>query len=94
MDSNRWSPLRKGQALRRADRDSLFAYPANSKTKVGLLVRSRLAPAESPCLTQTRPLPVENRGFRAGVRRSVSLGPSQNSGSLRINTDQVGFKRY
>src|SRR6516162_7300465 len=34
-------------------------------------VRIQLSPAESPCLTQTRPLQVENRGFRAGVRRSV-----------------------
>ena len=35
------------------------------------MVRIRFPPAESPCLTQTRPLQVENRGFRAGVRRSV-----------------------
>jgi hypothetical protein len=34
----------------------------------GPMVRIRLPPAESPCLTQTRPLQVENRGFRAGVR--------------------------
>ena len=34
------------------------------------MVRIRLPPAERLCLTQTRPLPVENRGFRAGVRRS------------------------
>jgi hypothetical protein len=35
------------------------------------MVRIRLPPPESPYLTQTRPLQVENRGFRAGVRRSV-----------------------
>jgi hypothetical protein len=35
------------------------------------VVRIRLPPAASPCLTQTRPLQVENRGLRAGVRRSV-----------------------
>ena len=37
----------------------------------GPMVRIRSSPAESPCLTQTRPLQVENRRFRAGVRRSV-----------------------
>jgi len=37
----------------------------------GPMVRICLPPAASPCLTQTRPLQVENRGFRAGVRRSA-----------------------
>src|SRR6516162_5723745 len=36
-----------------------------------LEVRIHLPPAESPCLTQTRPLQVENRAFRAGVSPSV-----------------------
>ena len=35
------------------------------------MVRIRFPPAASPCLTQTRPLQVENRGFRAGARCSV-----------------------
>src|SRR5262245_393563 len=34
-------------------------------------VRIHLPPAESPFLTRTRPLQVENRAFRAGVRRWV-----------------------
>jgi len=38
----------------------------------GLGVRIRLPTVASPCLTRTRPLQVENRKFRAGVRRSVS----------------------
>jgi hypothetical protein len=42
------------------------------------------APAESPCLTQTRPLQVENRGFRAGVRRSVggAVGGDAQAGAI------------
>jgi len=44
----------------------------------------RFAPAESPCLTQTRPLQVENRGFRAGVRRSVggAVGGDAQGGAI------------
>ena len=38
------------------------------------MVRIHFPPAESPCLTETRPMQVQNRGFRAGVRRSVSGG--------------------
>jgi transposase InsO family protein len=40
--------------------------------------------AESPCLTQTRPLQVENRGFRAGVRRSVggAVGRDAQAGAI------------
>jgi len=34
----------------------------------GPMVRICLPPAESPCLVQTPPLPVENPGVRAGVR--------------------------
>ena len=44
-------------------------------------------PPESPCLTQTRPLQVENRGFRAGVRRSVGLAePSPPSFTIGFTT--------
>jgi hypothetical protein len=45
-DSNR-SPLEKGHAIRRADRDGLSGCPANSKMTVGPLVRIRFPPAES-----------------------------------------------
>ena len=39
----------------RADRDRLSARPANCERTVGLLVRIRLPPAESPCLWGFRP---------------------------------------
>ena len=32
------------------------------------MVRIQLPPADSPCLAQTQPLPVENRASRAGMR--------------------------
>jgi hypothetical protein len=50
----------------------------------GPMVRIRFPPAESPCLTQTRPLQVENRGFRAGVRRSVggAVGGDAQGGAI------------
>ena len=53
-------------------------------TRAGPMVRIRFPPAESPCLTQTRPLQVENRGFRAGVRRSVggAVGRDAQAGAI------------
>jgi hypothetical protein len=50
----------------------------------GLAVRISFPPAESPCLTQTRPLQVENCGFRAGVRRSVggAVGGDAEAGAV------------
>jgi hypothetical protein len=48
------------------------------------MVRIHFPPAESPCLTQTRPLQVENRGFRAGVRRLVggAVGGDAQGGAI------------
>jgi len=59
-------------------RSTLFSFGE------GPTVRIRFPPAESPCLTQTRPLQVENRGFRAGVRRSVggAVGGDAQGGAI------------
>ena len=46
----------------------------------------RFAPAESPCLTQTRPLQVENRGFRAGVRANQATMRERKTRSSAVTT--------
>ena len=51
----------------------------------GPMVRIRFPPTESPVSNRTRPLQVENRGFRAGVRRSV--------GARSAETRKVGAIR-
>jgi hypothetical protein len=47
------------------------AHEASGPSPAEPMVRILFPPAESPCLIQPRPLQVENRWFRAGVRRSV-----------------------
>src|SRR6516225_5990954 len=49
----------------------VFWPSSGEPPREGPMVRIRAPPAESPCLTQTRPMQVENRAFRAGVRPSV-----------------------
>src|SRR5215813_10513752 len=57
----------------------------------GPRVRIRLPPADSPCLAETGPLQVENRGFPAGVRRWVGGAVGRDAqalaGSARTGTD-------
>src|SRR5215813_15049843 len=57
----------------------------------GPRVRIHLPPADSPCLAQTEPLQVENRGFPAGVRRWVGGAVGRDAqtlvGSTRTGTD-------
>jgi hypothetical protein len=48
----------------------------------------------SPCLTQTRPLQVESRGFRAIVRHSSRPWPaSRESGRPRVGVRTSAFRR-
>src|SRR5262249_33696383 len=59
--------------------------------KSPIQVRIHSAPADSPCLAQTQPPQVENRGFPAGVRRWAggALGRDAQTlaGSARTGTD-------
>src|SRR6516162_5766123 len=54
-------------------------------------VRIQFPPAESPCLTQTRPLQVENRGFRAGVRRSVGGAVGRDAPAGAISRQRIAM---
>ena len=66
-DSNAWSPATSMMPARPS-----LAPGAHARSgRRDQLVHRGDRPAASPCLTQTRPLQVESREFRAGVRRSV-----------------------
>src|SRR6516164_10494170 len=83
--------FRGAAGFREARRDAV--HPSRNpvlRARV-LEVRIHLPPAESPCLTQTRPMQVENRAFRAGVRPSV--GPTRRMPTRkRTSTEITGWR--